>query len=302
MCESRSRTTSWPARVWLTTETTFPIVPEATKRPASLPSRSAAIASSRLTVGSSSQTSSPTSARAMASRISGVGSVSVSDRRSTMSCTWLPLGSETNGRPPAPLGEPVLDRQAAEQLDRLVLLALVEVHLGEQEERFRDHEGPRIVLEHELEALARRARVALIEVVRRHPQLFLGESPPADVDLRERVGEVAALRILLDELPELLERLLGQSLVLLDRLELIVIAHRESELGEVGDLVAREEGQEGFELPRRLVELALAIVRLTDEEAGPRRVRRVRMSLDDLSEVQPRLVVPLVVQLALAEL
>src|SRR2546426_7142423 len=134
MCESRSSTTSWPARVWLTTETTLPMVPEATKRPASFPSRSAAIDSSRLTVGSSSQTSSPTSARAMASRISGVGSVNVSDRRSTMSCTWLPLGSETHGRPTTPLGEPVLSRQAAEQLDRLFLLALVEVHLGERSE------------------------------------------------------------------------------------------------------------------------------------------------------------------------
>src|SRR5438034_1380675 len=302
MCESRSRTTSWPARVWLTTETTFPIVPEATKRPASLPSRSAAIASSRLTVGSSSQTSSPTSARAMASRISGVGSVSVSDRRSTMSCTWLPLGSETNGRPPAPLGEPVLDRQAAEQLDRLVLLALVEVHLGEQEERFRNHEGSRIVLEHELEALARRARVALIEVVRRHPQLFLGQPPPAHVDLREGVREVAALRVFLDELSELVERLLREALILLDRLELIVVAHREPELCEVGDLMPWEEGQEGLELTRRLVEFPLSVVGLADEEPPLRRVRRVRMSLDDLSEVLSRFVVPLVVQLGLAEL
>src|SRR6267143_6433144 len=189
-CESKSSTTSWPGRVCVTTETRLPCVPAVTKSPAGLPSRCAASASRRRTVGSSPQTSSPTSARAMASRISGVGSVSVSDRRSTMSCTWLPLGSETHGRPPAPLGEPVVDRQAAEELDRLVPLALVEVHLGEQEERFRDHEGPRIVLEHELQALARGARVALIEVVRRHPELFLGEPPPAHVDLREGVGEV----------------------------------------------------------------------------------------------------------------
>src|SRR2546426_3158727 len=302
MCESRSRTTPWPAGVWPPTETPFPIVPEATKRPASWPSRSAAIASSRLTVGSSSQTSSPTSARAMASRISGVGSVSVSDRRSTMSCTWLPLGSETNGRPPAPLGEPVLDRQAAEHLDRLVLLALVEVHLGEQEERFRNHEGSRIVLEHDLEALARRARVALIEVVRRHPQLFLGQPPPAHVDLREGVREVAALRVFLDELSELVERLLREALILLDRLELIVVAHREPELREVGDLMPWEEGQEGLELTRRLVEFPLSVVGLADEEPRLRRVRRVRMSLDDLSEVLSRFVVPLVVQLGLAEL
>src|SRR5919198_6554097 len=154
MCESRSRTTSWPARVWLRTETRLPIVPDATKRPAALPMRRAASASRRLTVGSSSQTSSPTSARAIASRISGVGRVSVSERRSTTSCTGLlasPLGGEPLDGPPAPLGVAVLAREPAEEVDGLGVLALVEVHVGEQVERLGDHQRARIPLEHQLE-------------------------------------------------------------------------------------------------------------------------------------------------------
>ena len=62
----------------------LPWVPLVTSTAASLPSISAAIASSRLTVGSSPATSSPTSAVAMAWRISGVGRVFVSLRRSTI--------------------------------------------------------------------------------------------------------------------------------------------------------------------------------------------------------------------------
>src|SRR5213596_2570484 len=164
MCESRSRTTSWPARVWLTTETRLPIVPDATKRPASLPIRSAATASRRLTVGSSSQTSSPTSARAIALRISGVGSVSVSERRSTMSCkgAYPPLISALGPEPldgaPAPLGVTVLAREPTEKIDGLGILALVEVHFREQVERLGDHERSRIPFEHQLEPLPRRAR------------------------------------------------------------------------------------------------------------------------------------------------
>ena len=59
-----------------------PMVPDATKRPASFPSRAAARSSSALTVGSSPKTSSPTSASAIARRIAGVGLVTVSERRS----------------------------------------------------------------------------------------------------------------------------------------------------------------------------------------------------------------------------
>ncbi len=49
------------------------MVPEATKSPASLPIRPAASSSSRMTVGSSPKTSSPTSAAAIAARMAGVG-------------------------------------------------------------------------------------------------------------------------------------------------------------------------------------------------------------------------------------
>src|SRR5213594_3827554 len=304
MCESRSTTTSWPARVWLTTETRLPIVPDATKRPAALPSRSAAIASRRLTVGSSSQTSSPTSARAIASRISGVGRVRVSERRSTMSCTGFrlvsPLGPEPLDGAPAPLGVAVLAREPAEEVGGLGALALVEVHFGEQVEGLGDHERARIALEHELEPLARRARIALREVVIGDPHFLLRQPPPADVDLGEPLGRVATLRVLLDELPELVDRLLGEPLILLDRLHLIVIAHRQAVLDEVGDLVAGEEPHERLELLDGLVELRLAIIGLADQEARARRVGRVRVALDDLLEVLAGRVVALRGQLLLS--
>ena len=68
------------------------IVPDGTNSDASFPTRSAKAASSRATVGSSPNPSSPTSASAMARRISGVGRVTVSLRRSTR-----PWGSGTSG-------------------------------------------------------------------------------------------------------------------------------------------------------------------------------------------------------------
>src|SRR5207245_10751942 len=168
MCESRSSTTSWPVRVWLTTETRLPMVPEATKSPASLPLRSAAIASSRLTVGSSSHTSSPTSARAMASRISGVGNVSVSERRSTMSCmtisgpSALPLSREPLGGAPTEIGVGELGGKTVQQLLGRVGLALGVVHIGQQRERLGLCERAHIVLEDQLETLARRAASGLV--------------------------------------------------------------------------------------------------------------------------------------------
>src|SRR6185436_17134020 len=267
MCESRSRTTSWPAWVWPTTETRLPMVPEATKRPASLPRRAAAVASSRWTVGSSPQTSSPTSARAMASRISGVGSVSVSERRSTKSCTGslLPLRAQALDGALAPLGESVVVGELAKQLDRLAVLALGEVDLGQRVQRLRDHQRPRILLQHELQPLTGRARVALTEVVGRDPHFLLGQPAAADVDLGQGVGGVAAVGILLDQLLELLHRLGREPLILLDRLELVVVAHGQPVLHEVGDLVARIEGQEGLELLHRLVELSLAVERFPQE-------------------------------------
>ncbi|OGO13266.1 MAG: hypothetical protein A2Y93_06540 [Chloroflexi bacterium RBG_13_68_17] len=67
----------------------FPIVPDGMNMAASLPSLAAATASSRLMLGSSPKTSSPTSACAIAFRISGVGWVTVSERRSMS--IFLPL-------------------------------------------------------------------------------------------------------------------------------------------------------------------------------------------------------------------
>jgi hypothetical protein len=86
---------SSPRWQWVRVAVRLPIVPLATNSAASLPSRSAASASSALTVGSSPYTSSPTSARAIASRISGVGQLTVSLRRSMqstgegLSACWL---------------------------------------------------------------------------------------------------------------------------------------------------------------------------------------------------------------------
>ncbi len=65
-------------------EIRFPIEPEGTYTAASLPSIAATSASSAITVGSSPQTSSPTSASAIARRISGVGRVTVSERKSSV--------------------------------------------------------------------------------------------------------------------------------------------------------------------------------------------------------------------------
>src|SRR5438067_1893297 len=63
------------------------MVPDGTYRAASMPTRSANASCSALTVGSSPYTSSPTSASAIARRISGVGRVTVSERRSTRPLT-----------------------------------------------------------------------------------------------------------------------------------------------------------------------------------------------------------------------
>src|SRR6266850_1359484 len=332
-CESKSSTTSWPGRVCVTTETRLPWVPEVTKRPAGLPSRSAASASKRRTVGSSPQTSSPTSARAMASRISGVGSVSVSERRSTKSCInislsqarlalrlrlarpaasqarlalrlrlALPLGPQPLRGALAPFGVRVVVGDLAQELDGFLVAPLAEVHVGEQGECLGHHGRARIVLDDLLQALACAAGVTLVHVVGGHPHFLLRHPPAAHLDLRDAVGRVAGLRILFHELLELIHRLLRERLFLLDRLDLVVVGHREPELDEVRDLVAGIEGQERFELLRGLVEVGLAIVRLADQEARARRVRRVRVALDDLAELLARLRVALLVQLGLADL
>src|SRR2546430_11889068 len=71
------------------------------------------------------------------------------------------------------------------------------------------------------------------------------------------------------------------------RLHLIVIAHRQAVLDEVGDLVAGEEPHERLELLDGLVELRLAIIGLADQKARARRVGRVRVAPDDFLEVLP---------------
>src|SRR5207248_5802190 len=159
----------------------------------------------------------------------------------------------------------------------------------------------RIVLDDLLQPLPRSTPVALVHVIRGDPHLFLREATAADLELRERVGGVARLRILLHELLELLHRLLRERLLLLDGFDLIVVRHREAELHEVRDLVPRIEGEERLELLRGLVEVGLAIVRLADQEARAWRVGRVRMPLDDLAELLPRLRVAFLGELGLAE-
>ena len=79
---SRPAIVSWPRARWAIWATRLPIVPVATNRPASLPRSSAARSSRAMTVGSSPNTSSPTSASAIARRIAGDGWVTVSLRRS----------------------------------------------------------------------------------------------------------------------------------------------------------------------------------------------------------------------------
>ena len=90
---------SWPRPRWPSWDTRLPIVPLATNSAASLPSSSAARSSRALTVGSSPKTSSPSSASYMALRIAGVGCVTVSLRRSTISPRRSMVMASSIGRP-----------------------------------------------------------------------------------------------------------------------------------------------------------------------------------------------------------
>lgn len=87
MWERLPRITSSARPQCAPTQTRFPMVPVGTNRAASLPSSAAMRDSSSFTVGSSPNTSSPTSASAMARRMPSLGLVSVSDRRSTTRST-----------------------------------------------------------------------------------------------------------------------------------------------------------------------------------------------------------------------
>src|SRR4051812_25527041 len=75
--------TSSPGRVSVRSATWLAMTPVANHRPASCPRSRATRSWRALTVGSSPNWSSPTSARAIASRIAGDGRVTVSERRST---------------------------------------------------------------------------------------------------------------------------------------------------------------------------------------------------------------------------
>src|SRR5262245_40773167 len=82
MWQFRSQRISSPGWVCAFRQTWLDMVPDGTKRAASLPSRAATRSCRRRTVGSSPKTSSPTSAAAMAARMPGVGLVTVSLRKS----------------------------------------------------------------------------------------------------------------------------------------------------------------------------------------------------------------------------
>src|SRR5688572_11103577 len=82
MCPLVSQMTSWPGRVCAIKHVRLPIDPDGTKSPASRPNSNAARACSMLTVGSSRNTSSPTSASAIARRMAAEGRVTVSERKS----------------------------------------------------------------------------------------------------------------------------------------------------------------------------------------------------------------------------
>src|SRR5919199_1409901 len=82
MCVRSSAIRSAPGRVSTRSAIWFAIVAVGRKSAASCPSSSAARRCSSFTVGSSRSCSSPTSAAAIAARISGVGRVAVSERRS----------------------------------------------------------------------------------------------------------------------------------------------------------------------------------------------------------------------------
>jgi hypothetical protein len=80
---------SSPERALIATPIRLPMVPLGRKTEAALPRRAAATSSSRFTVGSSPNTSSPSGAVVIARRISGVGCVTVSERRSIASTRLL---------------------------------------------------------------------------------------------------------------------------------------------------------------------------------------------------------------------
>src|SRR3972149_1856840 len=102
MCASSPTITSSPRWQWESIAVRLLCCPLVVRGAASFPMTAAASASRRLTVGSSRKTSSPSSASAIALRISGGGSVTVSLRRSAVF-----IASAKEG-PPAGAGGPGL--------------------------------------------------------------------------------------------------------------------------------------------------------------------------------------------------
>src|SRR6202035_814176 len=94
-----SQITSLPGRARRWRAIWLPIVPEGTKSAAAVPIAAAASSCSVRTVGASPKTSSPTSASAIARRISASGRVTVSDRRSMRSVVMIASGSEAEPHP-----------------------------------------------------------------------------------------------------------------------------------------------------------------------------------------------------------
>src|SRR5581483_12288159 len=100
------------------TATRLPMVPLGTNIAAGLPSSSAQCASRALTVGSSPQTSSPTSAVAIARRIPSSGTVKVSLRRSIgLSLIVVLVSPGAAGRPGGRAGQGTPARRVADEAD-----------------------------------------------------------------------------------------------------------------------------------------------------------------------------------------
>src|SRR5678815_5725207 len=147
----------------------------------------------------------------------------IRDRRRAWVC--LPRGRpEPLGRTAAPFGVGVLVREAAEHLLRVLRAPVGRVHFAQAKQRLRDDEGAREFLDDALEALTRGDRIALVQVVARDPELLLGNPATADFDLREPVAGVAAIGIVPDQDLEGGHGFLGNRLILLDGLQLVVVA------------------------------------------------------------------------------
>src|SRR3990172_12490972 len=139
---------------------------------------------------------------------------------------------------PAPLGVRVLFSELAVGALGLSGFSLGGQNFAEKVERFRNHEGAWLLFKDDIDPWEGGSVVLPREVIGGDPELFLSQTLPAEVDLRERIGRVPAARIFLHQLPERFERFRRVGLVLFNRLHLVVIAERQSVLGEISDPIA----------------------------------------------------------------